>query len=205
MRKRVIALDADGVLLDYNLAYASAWQHAFGEYPAEKEPSAYWALDRWDVARLEADALNQFRSAFDSLFWSSIPALPGAVEACNFLVAAGYELVCVTALSRQYGAARQHNLKFHGFPIEQVHTADEKFTYENPKAKLINALKPVAFADDYLPFLAGIDSSIHSALIHRQATRTPNIGKSLNTVASQHADLLEFAHWWLANPPQLNY
>jgi phosphoglycolate phosphatase-like HAD superfamily hydrolase len=30
MNNKIIALDADGVLLDYNLAYASAWQRAFG-------------------------------------------------------------------------------------------------------------------------------------------------------------------------------
>jgi phosphoglycolate phosphatase-like HAD superfamily hydrolase len=204
MAKPVIALDADGVLLDYNLAYASAWQRAFGNYPAEKDTSAYWALDRWDVARLEADALNQLRSAFDTSFWSSLPALPGAIEACNCLVAAGYELVCVTALSHQYGAARQCNLKALGFPIVQVHTADEGFAQVNPKAELINALKPVAFADDYLPFLAGIGSHTHCALIHRRATKTPNIGESLEAVASQHADLLEFAHWWVANPSKLN-
>jgi phosphoglycolate phosphatase-like HAD superfamily hydrolase len=204
MAKQVIALDADGVLLDYNLAYASAWQRAFGKYPAEKDASAYWALDRWDVARLQEDALNQLRSAFDTSFWSSLPALPGAIEACNYLVAAGYALVCVTALSHKHGAARQSNLKALGFPIEQVYTADEGFAQGNPKAELINALKPVAFADDYLPFLAGIDSPIHSALIHRRATKTPNVGESLEAVASQHADLLEFAHWWVANPSKLN-
>lgn len=45
----VIALDADGVLLDYNLAYAAAWQRAFGFYPRERDRCAYWAVDRWDV------------------------------------------------------------------------------------------------------------------------------------------------------------
>lgn len=33
--KQVIALDADGVLLDYNLAYAYAWKNAFGVMPEE--------------------------------------------------------------------------------------------------------------------------------------------------------------------------
>ena len=31
MRRPVIALDADGVLLDFHLAYAEAWERAFGE------------------------------------------------------------------------------------------------------------------------------------------------------------------------------
>ena len=30
LNSRLMALDADGVLLDYNRAYAHAWQRAFG-------------------------------------------------------------------------------------------------------------------------------------------------------------------------------
>ena len=43
---KLIALDADGVLLDYNLAYASAWECAFGVRPQLRDPQAYWAIDR---------------------------------------------------------------------------------------------------------------------------------------------------------------
>ena len=43
--KPIIALDADGVLLDYNRAYAGAWERAFGQRPAEADPHAYWAMD----------------------------------------------------------------------------------------------------------------------------------------------------------------
>jgi hypothetical protein len=35
-----VALDADGVLLDFNLAYAHAWEKAFGRFPAERDPLA---------------------------------------------------------------------------------------------------------------------------------------------------------------------
>lgn len=55
MAKSIIALDADGVLLDYNLAYAGAWARAFGAYPAQKDPLAYWAMDRWQVERLAGE------------------------------------------------------------------------------------------------------------------------------------------------------
>ena len=41
MASHIIALDCDGVLLDYDRAYASAWQRAFGEFPREVEPLAY--------------------------------------------------------------------------------------------------------------------------------------------------------------------
>ena len=93
MPKPVIALDADGVLLDYSLAYAGAWQRAFGRRPALRDPDAYWPIDRWHVEHLEDDErLAQLRRAFDDEFWSGIPAIAGAVEACVALDAAGYEL-----------------------------------------------------------------------------------------------------------------
>lgn len=40
----LIALDADGVLLDYSLAYAHLWERAFGYFPKELDKNAYWPL-----------------------------------------------------------------------------------------------------------------------------------------------------------------
>lgn len=77
--KGIIALDADGVLLDYGLAYAGAWQKAFGQSPRERDPLAYWPIDRWDVARLTGDRLDRLRGCFEEDFWCSIPSMPGAV------------------------------------------------------------------------------------------------------------------------------
>jgi hypothetical protein len=55
MSKGIIALDADGVFLDYRLAYAGAWQKAFGQYPRERDPVAYWPIDRWEAERLAGE------------------------------------------------------------------------------------------------------------------------------------------------------
>ena len=79
MSRPLIALDADGVLLDFHLAYASAWQRAFGAYPRERDPQAYWPIDRWDVERLDATRRAQFRVQFDEYFWATCPALATTV------------------------------------------------------------------------------------------------------------------------------
>jgi len=196
--KGIIALDADGVLLDYGLAYASAWQAAFGSYPRERDPQAYWPIDRWEVQRLEGVQLDQFRRAFDEEFWTSIPSIPGAVEACRALAQAGYELVCVTALPEQYRAARERNLRLHGFPIDLVHATGNDASLTSPKAATLNALKPCAFVDDYLHYFVGVEPQIHRALVMRGITGTPNAGDLLAHIDSQHVDLSAFARWWLA-------
>lgn len=197
-----MALDGDGVLFDYNLAYANAWERAFGVPPRERDPQAYWPMDRWEVERLSAERLEQLRAAFDEHFWATIPAIEGAVEACHLLKQQGYRLVCVTALSAGFAAARQRNLLDLGFPIDTVIATDNVGKGCSPKADALHALGPVAFVDDYLPYMVGIQANIHRALIQRAANGTPNTGEHLQGVSSTHINLLEFARWWATKSKQ---
>lgn len=198
----IMALDCDGVLLDYNLAYAGAWERAFGVYPREMDPQAYWPMDRWEVERLSGERLEQLRAAFDEHFWAAIPAIEGAVEACHLLKEQGYRLVCVTALSPGFAAARQSNLLSQGFPIDTVIATDNVGKGSSPKAYALHALMPVAFVDDYLPYMVGVQEDIHRALIQRAVNGTPNTGEHLHGVSSTHISLLEFARWWTTKSKQ---
>ena len=195
----IIALDADGVLLDYHTAYRHAWEQAFGHLPKLRDPMAYWPLDRWDVRRLEGVELAKFRECFDHNYWSSIPVIPGAVSACKKLSDAGYELVCVSALESHFQSARLKNLHDCGFPIERVIATSAKATIGvSPKAEALRGLRPIAFVDDFLPYLRGIPTEIHAALVLREPNGSPNAGNDLVFAHSQHADLVDFASWWLS-------
>ena len=193
----IIALDADGVLLDYGNAYASAWARAFGSHPVERDPTAYWPIDRWTVDRLSGTALEQFRACFDDLFWSTIPAVDDALEASNKMHDAGYRLVCVSALEVRFEAARLRNLRDLGFPIERVIATTAHAISESPKAGVLRELMPAAFVDDYLPYFRGVAPGIHKALIHMQRTGSPKVGQDLSSVSSQHVNLAGFTEWWL--------
>ncbi|MGE8495733.1 HAD family hydrolase [Comamonas sp.] len=195
---RVLALDADGVLLDYNLAYATAWRRAFGRYPDLRNPHAYWAADRWDVERLSGEALHRFRAGFDAQFWSALPAVPGALAACQQLEAAGFELVCLTALQPHFAQARLGNLQALGFPIGRVIATGSDASDGSPKAAALAQLKPLALVDDYLPNFAGLPEGIHGALVLREPDGSPNCGPALQQLHSTHASLAAFAHSWLA-------
>jgi len=197
--KNVIALDGDGVLLDYNLAYSKAWQRAFGDKPILQNDQAYWPMDRWGVPRLSGERLERFRAAFDVEFWSTIPPVPGAVQACQLLTSNGYRLVCVTALDVQYVGARAKNLKDLGFPIADVIATGNDASVRSPKSCALAALKAEAFVDDFAPYLVGVDCGIHRALILRDPVGRPNTVEMLRHSHSQHADLLAFAHWWVKN------
>lgn len=195
MKNKLIALDCDGVLLDYNLAYASAWERAFGHKPTLKNPDAYWASEMWDVKELVGDELIYFRKFFDTDHWSSIPPIEAAVESVHRLVEAGFNVVCVTALDHEFGQARAANLKQCLFPEMKVITAP-KIGLENPKAKIINQLNPIAFVDDFEPYFSSVDDGIHKALIER-GFYSSSVNKKSVTTHSSHKNLKDFVDYWL--------
>ena len=193
MARPSIALDADGVLLDFHLGYAGAWERAFGAHPAERDPLAYWPMDRWQVERLDDERRAHFRRHFDEEFWSTVPAIDGAVEACQRLHDAGYDLVCVSALEAEHEAARLRNLRDHGFPIERVIATGNAAGERSPKADAIDgARRRVAFVDDYLPYMRGMPGHVHTALVLRAPNGSPNVGAELALAKSVHDDLAGF-------------
>ena len=167
MARPLIALDADGVLLDFHLGYAGLWQRAFGTMPVERDPLAYWPIDRWSVDRLDETGRAHFRRHFDDLFWSSVPVIDGAVAACQRLRDAGFDPVCVSALDAEFEPARARTLRPSAFPIERVIATGNAVGARSPKAEAIAALDPEAFVDDYLPYFRGIPGSVHAALVLR--------------------------------------
>jgi hypothetical protein len=195
---KTIALDADGVLLDYGSAYADAWSRAFGVMPKLQNPNAYWPMDRWGVPHLAGRELEQFRAAFDEMFWSTIPSIEGAIEGCQLLKNAGYELICVTALDERNLMARERNLRDLGFPITQVLATSRDVTHISPKAEVLNRLELVAFVDDFAPYFLGVNGSVHKALILRDPDGSPNQTVNIGLADSVHGNLLDFCHWWVS-------
>lgn len=206
INKNLIALDGDGVMLDYITAYANLWERAFGEKLQMKDPQGHWVENRYHVRTLEKEELKYFRKFFKDEFWSTIPALPGAVEACNTLVDAGNEIICVTAVDKEWEAARMHNLKNLGFKVQAVvgtgnnghafNSKAVKIEYYSPKAEYLNWLKPEVFVDDYLMYHHGVDNSIHKALILREPNGRIDSHPTVE-VHSRHNNLSEFAQFWL--------
>ena len=67
----------------------------------------------------------------------------------------------------------------------------------SPKADAIAVLDPEAFVDDYLPYLRGMPSHVHTALVLRAPNGSPNTGDDMSLVRSVHDDLGAFASHWL--------
>lgn len=117
INRPTITIDTDGVLLDYHLAYRDAWHKTFGVIPNIREPLGYCPIDRWEVQRLTGSDLENFRESFDPQFWSTVPAIAGALDACLKLHRAEHELVCISGVEQQFQISRLDNLKALGFPM----------------------------------------------------------------------------------------
>lgn len=196
-KQNLLAFDADGVLIDYHHSYALAYERAFGTPMPVADPLAYWPKDRYGIPHLDGKRLARFKAQFHDELWGGMRALPGAVEALLSLRTAGFELVCVTAIRPEHRAARARNLLELGFPIDDVRSCHGTSHKVSPKAEALNRLRPAAFADDFLPYLRGVDPCIHGALIDRSPNGSPNSGPERHLARSAHPDVADFARFWL--------
>lgn len=203
MARKVAALDCDGVLLNYHQAYGEAYARAFGGPLAVSNPNAYWPRDRWGIPLLSGRDLEYFRNQFNYEFWANIPPIKGALTACQKLCDAGYDLIVVSALEPEFQEARWTNLKRLGFPVSDVvATSSKSEDGESPKAPVIRMLRPTFFVDDFLPYMRGLASTTHLALVTREPDGSPNQGPELALVHSMHRDLASFTEWWLRREEQ---
>ena len=123
--------------------------------------------------------------------------IEGALDACHRLHDAGFDLVCVSALDLEFEAARLRNLRNCGFPIERVIATGNHEGERSPKADAIEMLNPIAFVDDYIQYMRGLPSHVHTALVLRAPNGSPNVGPDLAWAKSTHDDLAGFADHWL--------
>lgn len=172
LSRPIAAVDADGVMLDYNHAFGERWMAHFGVTLVPREPRAYHATNYWGVTTPPREDL--FWASFDATGWKTMRPLPGAVEACQRLRAAGFEVVCVSSMPAHRAADRLANLQALGFPIARlVATGSAKTEGANPKKEAIEALKPVWFVDDELRKLKDLEG-VRLVLVDPGHPDTPN-------------------------------
>jgi hypothetical protein len=202
-KKPLIALDADGVLLDYNAHFSQVWQKAFGETLTTQCEPRYHATHQYGVSLSNERTRQAFFDAFDERAWESLPALPGAVQATQLLSNLGFSLVCVTSMPSKYAQARHTNLKNLGMPIEAVYATgrDRSQPNENPKKSTIDRLSPVYFVDDLIENFLGLSSHVQKILLHKSAPDSPNLPHLQSGVHDhQYDDLLSFSKTLTAAP-----
>lgn len=193
----LIALDGDGVLLNYNPVVGPIWHRHFGEVITPKDTRAFWTSNYWGVE--EPPRGHPFWDTFNQHGWQLMAPLPGAVDACHRLVAAGYELVCVTSIPDHRAPVRLANLRSHGFPIDRVVGAGAiPHHLPAPKKAAIEALGPAWFVDDEVRKLSGFEHRLGLALVDSGAPDSPNRNVPVDHLDVVVPSLAAFADWLLS-------
>lgn len=200
-KRRIIALDADGVLLDYNKAAANAWHAAFGVFPSVLDAKAYHFRNVYAMDLTDESVKAQYKAEFSKKAWRTMPALPGAIEGCQMLHEMGYELHVVSAMPEDYAQARRDNLRDLGMPIASVTATGAREDASNPKLQTLLRLQPIAFVDDLLLNFEGVHHAMHCALLHWDSVDNPNESHHHALKASSHASMVEFAQYWAEYGP----
>lgn len=142
----VVALDADGVLLDFDAPLPSWLEQRFGSPHPVRDPQAYRISRRYGLSESQSDRAWEFLVK-DEAFWSTLPALPGAVAAVHALQQAGKRVVVVTGILPQLEAWRLANLHAHGIEVEAVECVGLGTACKN---EALMRWRPAAFVDDRL-------------------------------------------------------
>ncbi|CAF1078663.1 unnamed protein product [Adineta ricciae] len=164
-KKPIIALDCDGVLLNYHSQFAHIYEKTFGAKLAIVSPKAFHARATYGV-NFTSEEEEQFEQVWREHGWRTMPTYDGAVEACQLLHEAGYELICVTAMPARHIEHRLENFRSHGFPIDKIISTsfDPNNENHNPKRQVIEDLHPVAFVDDFRRNFRDI-AGVHTKLV----------------------------------------
>lgn len=193
-----ITLDADGVLIDYNTAASRVWGAAFGAIPEIKNPRAYHFHNKYHVDLSDEAVKNHYYETFARQGWIDMPAMPRALEGCQMLVDAGYELHVVTAMPQEFVHFRRENFKDLKFPVASVTATGGAHAKGNPKKETLLALQPVAFVDDLLSNFEFVNHAMHCALLHWECEDNPNDAHEHLLKHSSHSDMVEFATFWIS-------
>lgn len=152
--EKVIALDCDGVLLNYIDTYQKIYEEMFNTKISVVNPRSFTADTHLGINWKGRD---KEQAAFYDLFaekgWKSMIALPGAVEATHHMKDLGYKVVIVTSMPEDKAMDRASNLQNVGVYFNDVIACgshSKAVAGVNLKEPHLKKLKPEYFADDLL-------------------------------------------------------
>lgn len=183
-KDKVIFIDVDGVLLDYNRAYAEQFNKVFGTNHQLTEPYAYTYYRMYGIPKLGVDSINKLEASKTEDFWGNIPALSpiDTLLTLNSLKAWGWEVIALSKSPTEYTEARRANLvKLFGDIFLDVICIGK----DGDKADVVNnyAANDKIVVDDFYPYLKNVDTNkVKVIVLNRAPHATDNPNKNLEGI-----------------------
>jgi hypothetical protein len=147
-RPGTIALDCDGVLLNFIAHWEKIASYALGR-PIHDVMNAYDLQARYGLSKREVD--HVMSTFVRENGWANLPALQGAFDGAKALQTAGHRVIVVTAIEPEFAEARLENFKKHGFTPDAMHCVGAQAGHT--KAEAYAKEQPDAVVDDRLVYL----------------------------------------------------
>ena len=199
MARPLIALDADGVLLDFHLGYAGAWARAFGSRAGRARPARLLAdrpLGGRSARRRAARSTSGATSTSSSGRRCRPSKAPSTPATASTTPATTWSASRRSTLEHE--AARLRNLRDHGFPIERViatGNAAGRAQPEGRRHRRRSARRPSSTTTCPTCAAFRATSTPRWSCARRTAARTK--ASSCRWRKSVHDDLPGFADFWL--------
>lgn len=159
---RPIAVDCDGVILDFDQVFPLIGEHALGR-PLPRLNRIYELDVRYG---LTPDDLGRVFQAYltHPQGWQGLPLIDGAASVLRALRALGHPLHVVTGIDPALSDLRVANLAAHGIEIDDIHCVGMG---RQSKRDVIARLDPGMFFDDRLHLLEEVPAVPHRVWIDR--------------------------------------
>lgn len=168
-----IALDCDGVLLNFDQSFARVASDVLKRQVAKLN-------NRYELDTRYGLSMHDFQYAWDALDdhehgWRNMILLPGAVEAVRTLQAQGASIHLVTGIHARLSEQRLANLLAHTIEVESIHCVGDG---KSSKTSVLRDLKPVGFVDDRLFLLNEADFVPHRVWVDHDDDQHGHIPQS---------------------------
>lgn len=189
-KDKLIVLDCDGVMLDYNSIFQYVWEDFFQEKLEVKIFDSWFATNRYGV-QIPKEREQEFYKHFDQKAWSLMNELPQAIEATHKLKEAGYKILVVTSINQSAQELRHKRLLELKFAVDATIATGLKVGKHNPKKVYIDALQPEYFVDDYIDNFHHLETNSNLVLIEQGFHDSPNKNHGIQ-LHSEHPSLWNF-------------
>lgn len=206
--RKVIALDCDGVMLNYLDTYKKLYDEMFNTdvkvvNPRSFAPNMHFGIS-WTERQEDKLAFQVF---FDENGWKNMKALPGAVEATKHMKELGFDIVVVTSIPKNKDLDRMINLEKAGFPINDLIACgahSSTIPGSNLKEPYLKKIMPQYFVDDLLSNFHNVSDIMKCVLIDWSCENNDdwnsNKKEQIVEVFDTHEYLLDFSLKHLMQP-----
>lgn len=189
------AVDVDGVLLDFDRAFATVGSSALGR-PLIKRNTSYYLAERYGLGPAE---VSRVWAAMDDhpMGWQGMPLLPGAANAMSRLKRLGLNLHIVTGINERLVQTRLANLLAHSIEVDSIDCVGEG--HQSKVASLLK-YRPIMFVDDrlrlleeadFVPYRVWVDhgDTQDGHVVHEDIIHVRNLETWVNQFESIHSSL----------------